>query len=696
MKRISSILLIIFIFSLTFCVSAETDGSLIFDLDLSTYSQSETATDKSGNNIEVLLAKSTKPFYGSVTVNNKTTPYVSFYSSENQVATGFYLDDEKIRNLSDISVEAWINADSLSDGEDRTLFSISKTFANSSLISVFNNNVNSFYPDKKINETAVQADNMTDFTEKWTHYVCTRSYYTENEKKYVKYETYINGNLKGGNTVGITENTDEDGMMFYIGLPGKVASKNATFGGKLSELRIYNKSLTETEVLNKYFSQNESYIEKNPSSGDDSEEKGDVLFSLDMDAYDGTLKSLSDLTGNITSFEFTGTAPQKNEYSSVGGSTPYITFSEASNQAISFSADTVKNRTALTAEMWIRYENFLDRYQHPFALQSKSSGFSPESMNAGGTKFQFGPSGTTSRVSVSDISGKWTHLVFTRVYTADVGLMVYKLWLDGVLISETNFTGQSLDESTYTKFFIGHGGSNDVNNQFTGDIGKFVLYDKELTDNEIKEIYDGETEKFVSSYMWLKDDSPIACDAEKIEIKVADSVDLDNTDMENISLEYIPEGSNIKCNVEKDTANKIITLYPMEYLRDNSQYKFTVNSLALSGKDSKISTYIKFMTEGSDITVGTNLFNENNLPVTSLENISQLKIRFALENAVGKNISATAVCYNEENRATDLKTKTLSNGDILTVNCSENTNAVYVYLLDTTAKISLINIIKIK
>lgn len=103
------------------------------------------------------------------------------------------------------------------------------------------------------------------------------------------------------------------------------------------------------------------------------------------------------------------------------------------------------------------------------------------------------PSGTTGNdiVSSSISSGAWHHLVGMM----DTGTNTIKLWIDSVPIGTETYVGA---EPSVSAFWVGAGTFND--NNFSGDIDEIGMWDRELLQSEVDELYGGGTGKFYDDF----------------------------------------------------------------------------------------------------------------------------------------------------------------------------------------------------
>ena len=111
------------------------------------------------------------------------------------------------------------------------------------------NEVNLVFEQSDGDETAKVQTPIN--TKNMNHVVCTKKYVSSNRSEY---QIYINGLWKGTTTKKSLKNTQNNANI-YIGNKG---GNSNYFSGSLSQIKIFNKALTNTQVTNHYKSSNGS------------------------------------------------------------------------------------------------------------------------------------------------------------------------------------------------------------------------------------------------------------------------------------------------------------------------------------------------------------------------------------------------------------------------------------------------------
>ncbi len=246
-------------------------------------------------------------------------------------------------------------------------------------------------------------------------------------------------------------------------------SANEEFNGKISNVLIYNRSLSQSEILQNYY---EGPI---VTSG--------LTMALDaanLVSYGGTGTSWKDLTANA----FNGTLTNGPIYDSDGSGS--IVF-DGANDNVSLSNSPLPDN--FTYSIWVKRTGDGNQGSRGIVISNGSTyidvGFS------NGILFSLILSGGTQNLIQSAngtmvSTGVWAH------YTATYNRQKAILYLNGVEVASSNYTLPPIND--FSTFRIGEyaGGGYNLN----GKIGNALYYNRALSANEVQQNYNAQRGRF--------------------------------------------------------------------------------------------------------------------------------------------------------------------------------------------------------
>lgn len=244
---------------------------------------------------------------------------------------------------------------------------------------------------------------------------------------------------------------------------GKSNLNAYNYTGELNEVRIYNRLLSECEIVELYNSK------KSPI----------VIYDFE--------NSLVDSSGNNYNLQSIGSTPT---YSLFASNDYAINFDGSTWLELinSFNNSTYK---ASTISMWVKSSTITTTLQ--ICFQGASIGFGSYIQgNSGKMLGFFGGNSANAYVSTGSITdGNWHHIVIKNNSNKTV------MYVDGV------FNGSKL-ESMYhgtgasnNKFYLGKSNLNTYN--FTGSLNEIYLYDRLLSECEVDSLFQSKTPTSISS-----------------------------------------------------------------------------------------------------------------------------------------------------------------------------------------------------
>lgn len=287
---------------------------------------------------------------------------------------------------------------------------------------------------------------------------------------------YINGVLNNSGVFAGIQN--EGGNSFAIG-DGRGSATWYPFNGKVSNVKIYNRTLTAAEILQNYEAQKLKFINAIIQNG--------LVLNLDANnpySYGGAGTTWYDVSGTGNN----ATLSSGPTFSSdVGGNIVYDGVDDYSDVTISSLTTTV------TLEFWVKYTNLTANMIFGFLnydiyANSGSLGFNTGNSDVYGL--------TSTQVTNLGIAGNWKHMVF--VMRSDVAYTNNKIYVNGVSQTLSQVSGSEYTPSRSFNSGNGRisGWKSDTSYKLPGSIGSFRAYNRELTASEILINYNATKDRF--------------------------------------------------------------------------------------------------------------------------------------------------------------------------------------------------------
>ena len=385
--------------------------------------------------------------YGTAAVFNGTSSYVSLTDIPSSVSA-------------DISISAWINADTLSG--DRTIISLREN----RLIEISINSGYSagqrlefkFYDGGNkvinLNENLITVGN-------W-HHICLTAQAGGNMIAY--FDGVAQGSPLAIGNVYVANQSDAIGA-YYI------SSAGGFFDGKIDQVRIYGLLLDATEVANLY-NEKQAYITKNASDpfGDNSEE---AFYELENNANDSTGSN----TGVVNNVTFTSGSGLFGTYAAEFNGSSYI----SADKSIFGTGDGTAD--VFTISLWFNTTTN-NGVLAGTRGNSNTSGFILWLLSDGTIRYdEANATGSIDALTTTNTydDGNWHNVVVTRNASNQA-----TLYVDGsVQVSTTTIT-TALTSHT-NNLFIGVYSAGSLH--YDGLIDQVRIFDRALDGDEVFKLY---------------------------------------------------------------------------------------------------------------------------------------------------------------------------------------------------------------
>ena len=309
-------------------------------------------------------------------------------------------------------------------------------------------------------------------TGKWYHIIGTANLDNGEQKVYLNGVETNSGAL--GGSITMAGNVD-----FFIGSyfdPGNLLA----WDGKIGSTRIYNKPLSESEVKQNYY-------------------KGNIVTDGLLFAVDGSnLVSYED--GSSTTYSLTGsndgTLTNGVSFSDENGGVLYF---DGSNDYIEFTDNyignglTISSAQGYTLEAWIKVETSSGTTTSAATIvgQTSSTGYGFQvGVSSGKPRINYGARSTSNFYSSTFEYNEWIHVTLVKLPNAGC-----RGFLNGVV--DTTF-GSSLTLSSPSDGALRLGNASPrVSGYFDGAIGPVRIYNRDLSDGEVKQNYNAQKSKFL-------------------------------------------------------------------------------------------------------------------------------------------------------------------------------------------------------
>ncbi len=208
-----------------------------------------------------------------------------------------------------------------------------------------------------------------------------------------------------------------------------------------------------------------------------------------LTSYSGSGTTISDLSGNALNGTMTNITYTK----------PYFTFNGSTSQISRADNALLEPGSGdWTLELWVRHNTIAGKTR---TIVSKTDNgglasnwsYGMRTNSAGATYFEIG-NGTTSVTSPSftATTGVWYHIVGVWSNINSNSITLYK---DGTLVGSNSHSFTSVKNSS-NPLYIGNYNGNEYAQQFDGDLGVFIIYNRALSSAEVLQNYDANRPKY--------------------------------------------------------------------------------------------------------------------------------------------------------------------------------------------------------
>jgi hypothetical protein len=296
---------------------------------------------------------------------------------------------------------------------------------------------------------------------------------------------YLDGVFKG--SVNLTfQSPMDDSLLFYMNFGYRTITSQGDgtdFNGRFGIMRVYNKALTDAEVLSNYNSTLQTIVNLTTN--------GLVLYydPSSVSSYPGSGTTITDLSGN----------GRHGTMSNITYTSPYFTYNGSSSQ-ISVADDALLEPGSgdWTMEVWVNQSvggndvvlgKFPAGGEHvSYSIRTSTSTYYAQmgsGIGSGATRFQ------NSSNQVGTI-GTWYQLVY--VFT-NVAANTFQTFVNGSSIGSVGHSLTSIVNTT-TGLYIGSYNNGEYAQWFDGKIGITRLYNRALTSTEVLNNYNVDKSKY--------------------------------------------------------------------------------------------------------------------------------------------------------------------------------------------------------
>lgn len=237
------------------------------------------------------------------------------------------------------------------------------------------------------------------------------------------------------------------------------------FNGKIDEVGVWNRALTEAEVTELYNGgAGKQYVAPAPTSIITT----GLVMNLDAGntlSYAGTGTTWTDLSGNANN----GTLVNGVGYSSTNGGTMVF---DGINDMVSVAHSPNLNSTKITVSMWIKFGSSLSTDKVLFSKGSEGSR-TYWFYESNGVYFAYG--GFTGRIPAEILVNQWCNIVGVQTSTASL------IYLNGVLYS----SGAGAASITTTQGIGINSYSSNIYHASAKNIPQVAIYNRDLSASEV-------------------------------------------------------------------------------------------------------------------------------------------------------------------------------------------------------------------
>lgn len=302
---------------------------------------------------------------------------------------------------------------------------------------------------------------------------------------------YIDGVFKGSVNVSFYSPQDISGTFYMnFGYRDTTSQGDGTdFNGRFGIMRIYNKVLTDVEVLSNYNSTLSTIVNLTTN--------GLVLYydPSSVSSYPGSGTTITDLSGN----------GRNGTMSNISFTSPYFAYNGSSSQvAIADNAILEPGSGDWTMEVWVNQsvagnDVVLGKFDPgggsadvSYSIRTSTSTYYAQL--GSGTGSGGGPTGTqyVNSTNHTGTIGTWYQLVY--VFT-NVAANTFQTFVNGNSIGSVNHNLASI-LNTSANLYIGSYNNGEYAQWFDGKIGITRLYNRALTSTEVLNNYNADKSKY--------------------------------------------------------------------------------------------------------------------------------------------------------------------------------------------------------
>lgn len=693
-------------------VLAQASASPVFDADFSAYTnQNPTITDKSGNNISV-IQNAGKPSANTEVIGTNSVKNLNFENATKASEfVNFKIDkSSKIVGLSDMTIEIWAKPN-VTDNVGRVLFSLSKSTVNNSS---YNATLTSKKMTVNLNGQTAECD-IENYMNKWTQFAFVRSY--DDEEGTATLKVYMNGDNVIDTSFAETKKADESDKFLYIGSYGdnKTSQWEIQYVGGISELRVYDASLTSSVIGLNYIQQMQAYKDNSgdtdpvdpvdpdnpeqptdPDTPDNPEAPNEEGIIFDLDIGD-TLSSLKDVSGNnITGISTAGSVSVQ-KYQGLEGDINYVAIDNSvDTQYVKVTDSKLLNNTNTTIEFVMKTPLFdKNRWPKHFGIESEaSSNYSLWFETGDPGYFIFTDHAIVNNkpvfrqdgiASTAQRNGEWMHLVLTRAWDEDAKKITLKAYMNGLSLSasagqsmsgtKTNMTtpGDPSDASYYFGCSVMHG--NLKRDGYRGGLAELRVYNKIMTETEISQNYNEFKTKYAPKPFGLKDGETFKRETKGLSYQMLGG----NSAVNDITITDALTGKPFNAKVTATEDGFDISFN--QYLKYGQTLK--LNSPSLNASVSE--TVSKGNSE-----ISAELYNSDLTLVTELDGSNSYKINLTVKNKAASQDYKYIVVARDENGASvsshsgSISVASDENNDFFTITDTKEAKEISIYVWEST------------
>jgi hypothetical protein len=291
---------------------------------------------------------------------------------------------------------------------------------------------------------------------------------------------YLDGVFKG--SVNLTfQSPMDDSLLFYMNFGYRTITSQGDgtdFNGRFGIMRVYNKALTDAEVLSNYNSTLPTIVNLTTN--------GLVLYydPSSVSSYPGSGTTITDLSGN----------GRNGTMSNITYTYPYFTYNGSSSQiSIADNALLEPESGDWTMEVWVNQSvSGNDVVLGKFPAGGATVSYSIRTTNTSYYAQVASNSGFQNSTTHVGTIGIWYQIVY--VFT-NVAANTFQTFVNGASIGSVGHSLTSLLNTT-TNLYIGSYNNGEYAQWFDGKIGITRLYNRALTSAEVLNNYNVDKSKY--------------------------------------------------------------------------------------------------------------------------------------------------------------------------------------------------------